>query len=133
MKLHTRDINSSEPLKYVAETNEEVYAVGEVLKVASGALTKNAETDASPKYISQAAGTGVTGGLHPVIEIQPDMQFETTFYSASTAAGTVVVGDKVTLHTDGVQATFTTASGIAEIVAFPSGVKKNGEPVIVEL
>ena len=43
----------------------------------------------------------------------PDIVFETTAQAALTA---VKPGDRVTLHTDGLQVTATTASGVAEIV-----------------
>ena len=49
----------------------------------------------------------------PVIRVNKDMIFETTFAAAATS---VKLGDKVTLHTDGLQVTGTTASGVAEVV-----------------
>ena len=47
------------------------------------------------------------------MRVLPDMMFETTFQAA---ASSVKLGDKVTLHTDGLQVTATTASGVAEVV-----------------
>ena len=41
------------------------------------------------------------------------MIFETTFAAAATS---VKLGSKFTLHTDGLQVTGTTASGVAEVV-----------------
>ena len=41
------------------------------------------------------------------------MMFETTFQAAATG---VNLGDKVTLHTDGLQVTATKTSGVAEVV-----------------
>ena len=53
------------------------------------------------------------GDIIPVMRVLPDMMFETTFQAA---ASSVKLGDKVTLHTDGLQVTATTASGVAEVV-----------------
>lgn len=69
-----------------------------------------------PTYISarQDAAARAAGDIIPVIRVQADTIFETTF---AVAADTVKVGNKVTLHTDGMQVTATTEGGIAEIVA----------------
>ena len=53
------------------------------------------------------------GDIIPVIRVNKDMIFETTFAAAATS---VKLGSKVTLHTDGLQVTGTTASGVAEVV-----------------
>ena len=41
------------------------------------------------------------------------MMFQTTF---QVAAASIKLGDKVTLHTDGLQVTATTTGGVAEVV-----------------
>ena len=68
-----------------------------------------------PTYVSmiekEAACTA--GDIIPVIRVNKDMIFETTFAAAATS---VKLGSKVTLHTDGLQVTGTTASGVAEVV-----------------
>lgn len=68
-----------------------------------------------PTYVSmiekEAACTA--GDIIPVMRVLPDMMFETTFQAAATA---VNLGDKVTLHTDGLQVTATKTSGVAEVV-----------------
>ena len=43
------------------------------------------------------------------------MEFETTLGVAPADSATVGVGDKVTLHTDGMQVTATKTGGVAEI------------------
>ena len=68
-----------------------------------------------PTYVSmiekEAACTA--GDIIPVIRVNKDMIFETTFAAEATS---VKLGSKVTLHTDGLQVTGTTASGVAEVV-----------------
>jgi hypothetical protein len=131
MKLSKRNITSSEPLKLLPVTDSEALAIGEALKLASGKLTKASGTD-TPEFISMSEVSDGTGNLAQAIRIEKDMEFKTTLYSATTAAGTIVVGDKVTLHTDGSQVTFTTANGVAEVLGFPEGTKYNGDEVIVK-
>ena len=53
------------------------------------------------------------GDIIPVLRVLPDMMFETTFQAAATA---IKLGDKVTLHTDGLQVTATKTNGVAEVV-----------------
>lgn len=77
------------------------------LAIASGA--------AKPAYISmcERETACVAGDVIPVIRMQPDVIFETTFSAAATA---IKLGNKVTLHTDGLQVTATTTDGVAEVV-----------------
>lgn len=78
-----------------------------VLGVASGAT--------KPDYICMCDRSSVTAGeLFPVIRVQPDMIFETTF---SVAASAVKLGSKVTVSGDGLEVTATTEGGVAQIVA----------------
>ena len=68
-----------------------------------------------PTYVSmiekEAACTA--GDIIPVIRVGKDMILETTFAAAATS---IKLGDKVTLHTDGLQVTATTTNGVAEVV-----------------
>ena len=75
------------------------------LAVASGTTT--------PTYISMVEKeTACTAGdIIPVLRVLPDMMFETTFQADASA---IKLGDKVTLHTDGLQVTAT--NGVAEVV-----------------
>lgn len=77
------------------------------LAVASGTTT--------PTYISMVEKeTACTAGdIIPVLRVLPDMMFETTFQAAASA---IKLGDKVTLHTDGLQVTATKTNGVAEVV-----------------
>lgn len=77
------------------------------LAIASGSV--------KPTYISmcERETACAAGDIIPVMRVQPDMIFETTNQAAFTS---IKLGDKVTLHTDGLQVTATTTSGMAEVV-----------------
>lgn len=77
------------------------------LAIASGSV--------KPTYISmcERETACAAGDIIPVMRVQPDMIFETTNQAAFTS---IKLGDKVTLHTDGLQVTATTTSGVAEVV-----------------
>jgi hypothetical protein len=100
-------------IEYYLMTDAEAVTLGEALVQTSGRLTKCGAT-APPEFIAlktQAAeATAVT--LVPVIRITEMQEWKTT--SMATVAVTLV-GAKVTLHTDGLLVTATTASGVFEI------------------
>ena len=68
-----------------------------------------------PTYISMCEKDSecTAGDIIPVIRVGKDMILETTFAAAATS---IKLGDKVTLHTDGLQVTATTTNGVAEVV-----------------
>lgn len=68
-----------------------------------------------PAYICMAErDAAVTAGdIIPVIRVQADMIFETEFYEDATS---IVPGNKLTIHTDGLRVTKTTTDGVAEVV-----------------
>lgn len=69
----------------------------------------------APTYISMCEKDSecTAGDIIPVIRVGKDMILETTFAAAATS---IKLGDKVTLHTDGLQVTDTTTNGVAEVV-----------------
>lgn len=69
----------------------------------------------APTYISMCEKDSpcTAGDIIPVIRVNKDMIFETTFAAEATS---VKLGSKVTLHTDGLQVTATTTNGVAEVV-----------------
>ena len=97
-------------------TASETYKAGEVLTLASGALTKGAATSAgTQKFICGADYVAPATGMKdiPVYRIKPEMIFKVVS-QANNSAG--VVGTVVTIHTDGLQVTATTTAGVCEIV-----------------
>ena len=69
----------------------------------------------APTYISMCEKDSecTAGDIIPVIRVGKDMILETTFAAAATS---IKLGDKVTLHTNGLQVTATTTNGVAEVV-----------------
>jgi len=88
--------------------------VGTALIQSSGNLALATGSNA-PTYISmcEKSAACTAGDIIPVIRVNHDMIFETTFSADPTS---INIGDKVTLHSDGEQVTATTASGVAEVV-----------------
>ena len=102
---------------------------GMALYQASGNLALASGTN-KPTYISMVEKDAAltAGDIIPVIRVNPDIVFETTLAASGTSLN---LGSKVTLHTDGLQVTATTTSGVAEIIDFPDGVKTSGARVRV--
>lgn len=112
--LSKMKVGMTPPIEYKAATADESYAVGEALKVASGAVTKCTGTT-KPAYV--CVGPANAAGEVPCVAVQDYMEFETTLGVAPTDSNTVAVGNKVTLHTDGMSVTATTTGGVAEVLA----------------
>lgn len=109
--LARMDVGQTPPIEYKPVTDSETVTLGEALVLSSGKLTKCGAT-ARPAFV--AVGPAVDGEA-PVIRVQDYMEFETTLGVAPTESATVAVGNKVTLHTDGLQITATTTSGVATV------------------
>ena len=88
--------------------------MGEALKLASGKVTKCSGTT-KPELICVGPANGA--GEVPCVAVQDYMEFETTLAVAPADSAAIGVGDKVTIHTDGMQVTATKTSGVAQIVA----------------
>jgi hypothetical protein len=95
----------------VDATASEAFVVGEALTITSGKVTKASGTTA-PKYISAEKKTAVSGDKLSVYLVEKNQEYETDL----TAAGTLVVGTKVTISSDGLGVTATTTSGVATVV-----------------
>ena len=96
-------------------TTSETFKVGETLKLSSaGKVTKASGTDV-PVYVSLADYVAPSSNAKdiPVVEINAGQIYRVPLQAAGTS---LKVGDKVTIHTDGLQVTATTTSGVAEIV-----------------
>lgn len=105
-------VGNTPPIVYMQPTDSETYQVGEALKLASGKVTLCSGAVA-PSHV--CVGPVDDNGVVPCVEVQKYMEFETTLGVAPTDSATVGVGDKVTLHTDGMQVTATKTSGVAEV------------------
>lgn len=105
-------VGNTPPIVYMQPTDGETYQVGEALKLASGKVTLCSGAVA-PSHV--CVGPVDENGVVPCVEVQKYMEFETTLGVAPADSATVGVGDKVTLHTDGMQVTATKTSGVAEV------------------
>ena len=105
-------VGNTPPIVYMQPTDGETYQVGEALKLASGKVTLCSGAVA-PSHV--CVGPVDDNGVVPCVEVQKYMEFETTLGVAPADSATVGVGDKVTLHTDGMQVTATKTSGVAEV------------------
>lgn len=105
-------VGNTPPIVYMQPTDGETYQVGEALKLASGKVTLCSGAVA-PSHV--CVGPVDDNGVVPCVEVQKYMEFETTLGVAPADSATVGVGDKVTLHTDGMQVTATKNSGVAEV------------------
>ena len=104
---------SQSPIEYFLMTDSEAVTLGEALVQTSGRLTKCGAT-ATPEFIAlktQAAEASAVTPL-PVERVSEDTEYSTQ--SMATVA-TTLVGNKVTLHTDGLLVTGTASSGVFEI------------------
>jgi len=105
-------VGNTPPIVYMQPADGETYQVGEALKLASGKVTLCSGAVA-PSHVCM--GPVDDNGVVPCVEVQKYMEFETTLGVAPADSATVGVGDKVTLHTDGMQVTATKTSGVAEV------------------
>jgi len=112
-KIERMDKPSYPAILKIPTTASETYTLGELLKMASGKLTKASGTDV-PLYVSEQAYVAPASGNEDlsVHRINSEHEYRTTFAADGSSR---VVGDKVTIHTDGAQITATTSSGVAEI------------------
>lgn len=112
VKILNGRINQGEPVRLPSKANE-AYKFGEALVLSGGVLTKCGET-AVPTHICGEDYTAPASDNRDIVAepVSADMIFEVPF---SAAPSSVNVGDKVTLHTDGLQITATKESGVATI------------------
>jgi len=128
MKIKRRNITSIEPLKELPVTDNEAISIGEALKLTSGKLTKASGTN-KPTHIAYGACAAGTGNSVPVVDIEPDMEFETQMTANGSSLG---IGAKVTLASDGLGVTATTTNGVATITEIPTGSLVTYSPVVVK-
>ena len=107
--------NNAAPIeKELPATASEAYAHGETVKFSSGALTKASGTD-KPEfvYVGKDITSAISGQVINVVPVLPEYEWETTF---SADASAVKAGAKVTVASNGAQATATTSSGVFQLL-----------------
>lgn len=100
------------PFEYEQMTDAEAASLGEAFEMTSGKLTLCAATT-RPQFIAVQAADAATPG-ETIAVWRVDALQEWTTQSMATVA-TTLIGEKVTLHTDGLLVTATTTSGVFEI------------------
>ena len=128
LKIENARLNVPEP-EYLTVTESEAVSEGEALVLASGKLTKCGATVA-PTYIAMASLSADAEKREiAVCRIEKNQVYEVPVTATPTA---LKVGDKVTLHTDGLQVTATTTSGVITIVSL-NGATAAGDKVVVRI
>lgn len=112
-KIYSTDDNRVPGIEYLP-ASAITPKVGMALTQTTGQLAL-ATGETAPTYISMCEKDSecTAGDIIPVIRVGKDMILETTFAAVATS---IKLGDKVTLHTDGLQVTATTTNGVAEVV-----------------
>lgn len=90
------------------------YKVGELLYLSNGLLTLCSGTNV-PQFVSMKDTQLSEAGKLCVTPVRDDIIYETHNQAAFTS---IKVGDKVTVHTDGMQVTATTTNGTATVRGF---------------
>ena len=107
--------NNAAPIeKELPATATEAYAHGEAVGFSSGTLTKVYGTS-KPEfiYVGKDITSAITGQVINVVPVLPEYEWETTLSASGTS---LVPGNKVTISSDGTQATATTVSGVFELL-----------------
>ena len=103
--------------------------IGEALVLTSGKLTKCGAT-AKPEFIAMAdCAADATNRLIPAARVEPNQLYEVPVQAAPTS---LVEGSKVTLHTDGLQVTATTTSGVVTVESL-NGAAAAGDIIVVRI
>lgn len=127
-EFHSTLDGRNAPQEYYLGTAAEAYAYGELLVLTTGGLTKCAAT-AVPEFVcmgTQAAENPVVTPI-PVMRIMESDVFKTVF---SADGSSIVVGDLLTIDSDGLRVTATTSSGVFKVKSFPKATKTAGKPVV---
>ena len=116
------------PWEYLPCTGSSAPAIGMALTWSSGKLAKCTGTT-KPDYIcmEEAAAAKTAGDLIAVVKVEPDIIWEVPNQASLNG---VNIGAAVTIHTDGMQITATTSSGVAVIVDKVDGTG-TGNPTLV--
>lgn len=128
LKIENARMNVPEP-EYLDVTDAEAVEEGEALVLTSGKLTKCGAT-VTPQYIAMGVKTAVdTKRVIPVCRVEKNQVWAVPI---SVAPASITVGSKVTLHTDGLQVTATTTSGVVTVVDL-NGATAAGDEIVVRI
>ncbi len=127
-KIENARMNVPEPV-FLEATAGEAISIGEALVLTGGKLTKCGAT-AKPQYIAMGElAASATKRKVAVCRVESNQVYEVPVYAAPTS---LKVGDKVTLHTDGLQVTATTEDGVVTVENL-NGATAAGDKIIVRI
>lgn len=128
IKIENARMNVPEPVFHEVTASEAVQ-LGEALVLTSGKLTKCGAT-AKPEFIAMAdCAADAAKRLIPVARVEANQLYEVPVTAAPTS---LVEGDKVTLHTDGMQVTATTTLGVVTVESL-NGAAAAGDTIVVRI
>lgn len=128
LKIENARENVPSPV-FLDVTASEAVEMGEALVISGGTLTKCGATVA-PTHIAMAAlAADAAKRKIPVARVASNQIYEVPVSAAPTS---LKVGDKVTLHTDGLQVTATTTSGVVTVENL-NGATAAGDKIIVRI
>lgn len=128
IKIENARMNVPEPVFHEVKASEAVQ-LGEALVLTSGKLTKCGAT-AKPEFIAMAdCAADAANRLIPVARVEANQLYEVPVTAAPTS---LVEGSKVTLHTDGMQVTATTADGVVTVENL-NGATAAGDTIVVRI
>ncbi len=111
LKIENARMNVPEPV-YLEVTAGEAVAIGEALVLSSGQLTKCGATTGPTFMAMGMKAADDTNRVIPVCRVEPNQVYAVP---VTVDPSTLTVGDKVTLHTDGLQVTATTEGGVVTV------------------
>lgn len=128
LKIENARMNVPSPAFYEVTAGEAV-TEGEALVLTSGKLTKCGATT-KPEFIAMGdKGASAEDRKLAVCRVAPNQIYEVPVAAAPTS---LVPGNKVTLHTDGLQVTATTTSGVITVDNL-NGASAAGDTIIVRI
>ena len=127
-KIENGRMNVPEPEYFDAKAATEIQ-VGQALALTGGVLAPVTAGTTKPEFISLGyVSASAVKRECPVARVNDEQVYEVPVSAAPSA---LKVGDKVTLTTDGLEVTATTASGVATIVNL-KGASAAGDKVLVK-
>lgn len=128
LKIENARENVPSPV-FLDVTANEAVAMGEALVLSGGTLTKCGATTA-PAFIAMADLTAAAAKRTiPVARVASNQIYEVPVSAAPTS---LKVGDKVTLHTDGLQVTATKDGGVVTVENL-NGAIAAGDKIVVRI
>ena len=128
IKIENARMNVPEPVFHEV-TEDEAVVMGEALVLTDGKLTKCGAT-VKPEFIAMAdCVADAAKRLIPAARVEPNQLYEVPVQAAPTS---LVEGSKVTLHTDSLQVTATTTSGVVTVESL-NGAAAAGDIIVVRI